>query len=136
MSGRPKQKTFQYDKEGKFIRAYECLADVRKRYYYNDGGVRPMFVNKDYELLPDNTYLVKERIGRKGITLLDKIINSKYTFKNKKLVSLINVKNEEIAIFANIHIAHRLTQIPYSTIYNQLNESKNSKHLDLRFQYK
>ena len=136
MSGRPKQNVFQYDTNGKFIKSYECINDARKRYYFNDKGKRPMFTEKDYHVLPDNTYLVTERIGRDAIKLLVKKSKSEFIKINEeKTIKLFNLDNREIARFASISIAHKLTNIPISTIFHQVNDGKGFTKTDLIFKY-
>lgn len=138
MSGRPKQKRYEYNQEGKFIREYECENDIRKEYYSQDKGKRPLFGTTRtnykgktysytylYHILKNNNIIVKERIGRIGIKNLLRHINNDFVnISNKKKINVINLDNEIIASFVNINIASKMTNIPLSTIHSQLTKSK------------
>jgi hypothetical protein len=134
MSGRPKQKRYQYDESGKFIKVYESEADCRKEYYNYSKGKYPFFrkskevFSLDYHILPDNTFLFKERVGRDGVRelkkrLTDDFINLK---EDKPLIRCLNRDNKVIATFKDIYIANKLTKIPVGIIYHSLNRKSNS----------
>jgi hypothetical protein len=138
MSGRPKQKRYEYNQDGKFIREYVCENDIRKEYYAEDKGKRPLFgttktnhkgkvysYNYSYHILKNNNIIVKERIGREGIKNLIKHINNDFVkIYNKKKINVINLDNEIIASFISENIAAKMTNIPISTIHNQLTKGK------------
>ena len=67
MSGRPKQKVYQYDSKGKYIKTWECKRDVIREYYPNDKGIRPLLDRNITEVLKkDNTVISLSKIGRVG----------------------------------------------------------------------
>ena len=122
--GRKRQKVYQYDKEGKFIRSYETIADARKEFYNDVNGVYPMFRDgADYHILPDDTVLVKERIGREGIVHMLNVINNPLVYEEDdvKPFTIYNISGEPVASFINIKAATVLTDMTYQQIYNHLN---------------
>jgi len=129
MSGRPKQKRYEYDQNGKFIKQFECENDIRKQYYSKDVGKRPLFggnkYNYDYHILKNNNIIVKERIGRIGIkNLLRRINNDFVNISNEKKINVYNLDNKIVASFINMNIAAKMTGIPLQTIHSQVNRGK------------
>lgn len=143
MSGRPKQVRYQYSKDGKFLNQFDSETDVRKKYYSNDKGKRPLFGTKgyikEYHILPDNTFLTKERIGRTGIREINKRIDSKLFLdidNNDTKIKVFNLDNKIIASFVSIKIASKMTNIPFGTIYSQLKDDRGKfTHSGLIFKY-
>ena len=142
MSGRPKVKRYQYDKKGNFLQEFESESAVRKQYYSTDKGKRPIFGNypyqKEYVILPDGTYLTKERIGRVGIRDINKRINNEFLniSNDDKKVKATNLDNKVVATFANINLAAKMTNIPLGTIHNQVTRGINKfSHRGLIFTY-
>lgn len=133
MSGRAKQKVYQYDAQGKFIQEFESETSAAIRYY---GSKRPLFQTKDYHLTI-NTILVKEKIGRDNVKKLFRKINSPFiTIRaDEKPVECLNLNNEVIATYKGAHIASLLSNVPKTTIYHQLETGRYAKH-DLFFRYK
>ena len=142
MSGRPKNRVYQYDKDGMFLQTFECENDIRKKYYQTDKGKRPLFtnttkyVNIKYHILPDETLLFKERIGRTGVKEFNKRLNDEFlklSTKNKT-VRVFNLDNKEIARFINMNIASKMTGIPIGTIHHSLYDGKQKfSHRNLIF---
>ncbi len=133
MSGRPKQKRYQYNSEGKFLKEFDCEDDIRKTYYSKDKGKRPLFRNncleREYHLLPNNDLIFKERTGRKLVQHINNYINNEYVNAEKyktPAVRLVNLDNKTIARFINTNIASKLTGISESTILHNL-EAKGNK---------
>lgn len=133
MSGKPKQKAYHYDNDGKFIKEYSCMEEIRKEYYSSDKGKRPLFVTnakipngtykvitKDYLKLPDNTFATKERIGREGIRKINKRINNPFINNENKYFDILNLDNEVIASFNNIKVAAVLLNKSVSNIHSRL----------------
>lgn len=124
-AGRPKIPVFQYNKDGRFIQKWNCMNDVRREYYGE--AQQPMFVqNRPYHVLPDNTMLVKERVGRKEIFRLYERINNPLIVPEHRLkpLEILNIDGDVVAAFANIKVLLTLTNIKPSTVYNHLNTLK------------
>jgi hypothetical protein len=124
-AGRPKIEVYQYDKDGKFIKRWDCINDVRQVYY--EGTRHPMFLqNRPYHVLPDETMLVKERIGRKEVFRLYERINNPLVVPEHKLkpVEILNIDGHVVAAFANIKVLLTLTDIKPATVYNHLTKLK------------
>ncbi len=150
MSGRPKQKAYHYDNNGKFIKEYSCIDDIRKEYYSSDIGMRPLFkinvripgggykiVVKDYIELPDKTFATISRIGRAGIRDINKRINNPFINNENKLFDILNLDNEIIATFSNIKVASVLLNKSISSIHSRLNKKGIIDSSDgLTFKYK
>lgn len=139
MSGRPKIKIHQYDKDGKKIKMWEHMQALKNHYF--KGAKYPMFVRNDvYHELPDGTYACKEAIGRDKLMKVIKINNSQFIDKERstdKKVEVYNLLNEKIAEFKNIRIAVKMTGISQATIHHQVNNGKNKGlHNDFLFKYK
>lgn len=124
MSGRPKQRVYEYSKDGKFLGTYESQAEARGKYYPNDIGKRPLFEYDDYHILNNENVLCRERLGRTGIKRLYKRLNNQFITDETEPIKVINLDNEVIARFKNIRIAYRITNVPYGTIHSQLNSKK------------
>lgn len=120
-----KQKIYQYSPAGKFIKEYESQSEVRKKYFSNDIGVRPIIRNNEYEILPDNSIITKKRVGKAAVKNIWKVANNPFIKLgyNNDAVNVYNLKEVLIAKFASIKIASLLTNIPTSTIYSQVYSS-------------
>jgi len=148
MSGRPKQKCYQYDSSGKFIKVYDSNAEVLGKYFSHIKGKRPLFISytkekiyrKDYIVLPDNTFLTKARIGREGIRDIKKRIGNPFLKPSNTVIDVYNLDNELVASFNGLNIASNLCNIPKGTIYSQLTKSVNkaaeSNSSGLLFKYR
>lgn len=137
MSGRPKQKAYHYDNNGKFIKEYSCMNEIRQEYYSSDSGKRPLFrtnarnqdgsykiVEKDYIQLPDNTFVTKSRVGRIGIKDIKRRINNPFLGIEERTIEAYNLDNKIVATFKGLKIAANLTNIPYGTIVSQLEKGQ------------
>jgi rRNA processing protein Gar1 len=133
MSGRVRQKVYQYDGKGTFIQEFESEAVASRRYY---GDKRPLFQTKDYHLTDPTSILLKKRIGRDNVKKLFRKINSPYiTIRaDEKLVECLNLNNEVIATYKGAHIASLLSGVSRTTIEHQLKTCKNTNK-DLFFRY-
>lgn len=135
MSGKAKQKVYQYTAQGKFIQEFESETSAAIRCY---GSKRPLFQTKDYHLTI-NTILVKEKIGRDAVKKLFRKINSPFitTRSDDKIIECLNLNNEVIATYKGLHIASLLSNVAKATIFNQLKNNKCSHtNIDLIFRYK
>jgi len=141
--GQEKIKLYHYDSNGKFIKEFDCMSDLRKEYFSQDIGKRPLCRSKrwqlfNYDILPDNTYYSNYRIGRDKLLKLERVVNSSYCVNNttdNTIVKMYNLLNEEVATFKNIHIASLATKIPQSTIYYSCNEGKGMPKEEIYFKY-
>jgi hypothetical protein len=146
---RQKIKVYQYDKQGKYLRTYDSMREVTMKYFNNPHY--PLFENKIhiggeikkriYDILPDDTYVVKKRIGRDKLLMEVKIDNDIYckTYKADKPVEVFNLLGQKVAEFANIRVAESLTNIDRSTLDSRLKSVNkkvnklNSDHLEYRY---
>jgi hypothetical protein len=144
MSGRPANKTYQYTTEGVFLQEYASESEVRSKYYSERKGKKPLFTRItnytkiEYHLLPDNTYLFKERIGRVGVRSFNKRLNDEFIKLSSynKAVKVYNLDNKEIARFVNMTIASKMTNIPIGTIHHSLYDGKQKfSHRGLIFKH-
>lgn len=140
--GKEKIKIYHYDKNGKFLKEFDSIASLRKTYFSEDKGKRPLLVNRrsvyNYDILPDGTFYANWRIGRERLLKYEKIINSKYCFNNTttdKKVAVYNLLGEKIAVCANIYLTSLLTKEPYSTIVHSCEEGKGFTHKELIYKY-
>lgn len=141
--GREKIKLYHYDNNGKFIKEFDCISDLRKEYFYQDEGKRPLFNNKkwklfSYDVLPDNTYYSNYRIGRERLLKLERIANSLYCVNNctdNTPVKMYNLLHEEVATFKNCYIASLATNINQSSIYHDCNNGKGMPKSEVYFKY-
>lgn len=142
-AGHEKVKLYHYDNNGKFIKEFNCVSDLRKEYFFKDTGKRPLFNNKkwklfNYDVLPDNTYYSNYRIGREKLLKLEKIANSLYCVNNctdNIPVKMYNLLNEEIATFKNAYIASLATNVAQSTVYYDCNKGKGMPKGEFYFKY-
>lgn len=142
-AGHEKIKLYHYDNNGKFLKEFESISDLRKKYFNKELGKRPLCRSKrwelfNYDVLPDNTYYSNYRIGREKLLKLERVVNSPYCFNqatDKIEVEMYNLLNEKIALFKNIHIASLVTKLSKTTIYHSCNEGKNMPKGDLYFKY-
>lgn len=144
MSGRPKQKIYQYDIEKrKQICTYTSQQEVKNKYY--DGTKYPMFVvSEQYHLLPDGSYITKESIDVHVLKTQVEIDNSvfvkltKHGNGDEKEIEVFNLEKTKIAEFKNVRLASLLTNTKYGTIMSQLHKSKGKKRniVGLIFKYK
>lgn len=124
MSGRDKIKVFQYDKEGKYLKTFESLAEIQKLYFK---GKQPLFVYEEIMLLSDNTYICKERIGRDKLLQYLKRKENKLLVKERenKPIIVYNWDKIQIAEFYNIRIAAELLNIPSGSIHSIMKNTMN-----------
>lgn len=149
--GRPTKKIYEYDFNGNFLQKYESFAQFRLKYYPNDKGKRPIFVNSvegyDFHVTAENTIAMTERIYRDNITFLLKLYNSELCIvndrNNNKPIQMLNLKNEVIAEFSSTSMARLLLKEDFNNLgnmYRQLNKRNNfnNKGLikDFYFKYK
>lgn len=147
-AGRAPIKVYEYTMEGKYVGQYDCINDYRNKYYPEDTGKRPLFVNRveniDYDLSPNNTIVFKQRVYRDHIKFYLKIINSLYCNFNKtdtRKVELYNLKGEVLAEFKNLNVAKHLLGhlLSPGTMASQVLQtgplSKNSSELVVRYKH-
>lgn len=148
-AGRAPIKVYEYTLEGKFVQTYDCINDYRNKYYAEDAGKRPLFVNTveriDYDLSPNDTIAFKQRVYRDHIKFYLKIINSMYCNFNKtdtRKVQLYNLKGEVLTEFKNLNVTKHLLShlISPGTMASQVNQtgplSKNSSELVVRYKHR
>lgn len=128
MSGRAKQPTYQYSAEGKFLKKWECQADVRAYYFKGDVGKRPFYFNNktqkydaNYQKLPDGTYISNYRIGRNNLLKQLRVDNCKFCKHNirERGIEVFNLLNEKVAEFSSLKTANLLTGIDEAIIYSR-----------------
>ena len=122
----PKQKIYQYDTNGKFLKTYESKSELLKSYSMTKGN---LFGGKEYRRLPDNTYVTFKRIGRDRIVNLVRIDNCPYCHKSdprSRTVEVYNLRNEKIAEFDSISTCAKMTGFNHSIILRQCNNPKTS----------
>lgn len=131
-AGRLPIKIYEYSMEGKYIGSYNCINDYRTKYYPDDAGKRPLFINRvnqvDYDISPENTIVFKQRVYRDVIKYYLKIINSLYcnfNNTNNRKIEVINLKGEVLAEFANANVAKHMLRglLPDTTIASQISKS-------------
>lgn len=144
MSGKIKQKVYQYDLEGKFIKTFESIKELQITLFPGVKGIKNPFLSynngKKYvksQVLINNNILSLNKIGKSQVIKEFKKVNSPYisSVKDNKTVQCLNLNNEIIAEFKNAHFASLLTGIDRTTIFHQLKSGKFSKK-DLFFKYK
>lgn len=140
MSGRVPVKIYQYSLDGKYLRTFNTMIEAFNYYYDNGTKGRLMENNATIRLMPDDTVICKDRIGRDRIRKEVKILNSKYCgFYNSshanRSFSIYNLKNEKLATFNNIQVCSVLTGIDQSTINSALSRSTNASKGELVFRY-
>lgn len=144
MSGRLKQKVYEYDLTGKFIKEYESIREYCRIFYPEDKSLRPIFVYNElgfkYNIFY-NSIIFLERPGKKNIQLIISIHNS--PFCNSLIgnpVEVLNYKNEIIAEFSNRDLLLKLMpSISSATLSKHLQgkSSGNSKgKTGLKFRFK
>jgi hypothetical protein len=126
MSGRPKQRIYQYDIDGKFIQMYNSISEVKLKYFNNTQY--PIFQsNKEYEFLEDS-YFFKEKVGREKVRETHAIENSRFISKKKLIkafpIEVYNLKGELLATFTSEFAMTVLTNISRGTVWNQLNNNR------------
>ena len=131
MSGRPKIPIFQYADDGTFLKKWACINDVRKHYFPNDVGVRPMF-GQEYggiTPLPDDTWIAKSRIGREGLRRILYRRSSPFVDNHgraetgdvgSKEILVLNLDDDIVATFNSPYVMSKLTGISTGSIYSGL----------------
>lgn len=145
--GWEKQKVYLYANDGKYLRQYNSRSEFLKDYFPDDIGKRPLFVSErvndrpsfGYELLPDNTFICKSRLGKEFLRKHEYIVNSIFcnNIKNSKPVECFNLAGEKIAEFLNTRVLENLTKISRHRVYHSCstNHKKVTKN-ELLFKYK
>ena len=139
MAGRKKLKIYQYNLSGKFIQTYESISRLRQVYFSDDNGKRPIFRNKNYAVLSDNTIISTNKIGREGVREIIKRINNPYLTLGNKIqeIEVYNLDSIKIATFASINIASKITNISNTTLHHRLERGCKHGNTDgLYFKYK
>ena len=120
-SGREKVKLYHYDLNGKRLRTFESMAEVRDKYY--EGKKQPLFVNIDYkvvQLLPDATCITKEPIGREKLRpLIARFDASFLVHKNQKYepIEILNFDRVVVAEFYNMTVASKMMGMTQAALY-------------------
>lgn len=144
MSGRVPIKVYQYDNEGKFLKTFNSMSEVRVQYFPNDIGKRPLFGSrdyiKDYTILNDNTLISLNRIGRQKVKFLFKLHDNKYVPKKKIIkqeIECYNLAGDLLGTFTSIFAASILCNIPFAMVHKQLNRNTGTgQNRNLIFKYK
>jgi len=144
MPGRPKIALYHYTAEGKRLGEFECIADVRRKYYGERKGKLPIEFNEyDLHTLPDNTIVSTKKVGREYIKKAIKFANCPYCSTNKKRyqrpVYVYNLKGELIAKYKNQYIAYLMSGVKQQLIYDRLRKGsihfKKTSNNNLIFTY-
>ena len=124
-------RTYEYTKSGEFVTSYFSMSDARQQHYSDYEGVYPLFVDDDYHVLPNSNILCKQRVGREGIREYNKRKASPYLTENwskavlkQKPISVVNVDGDEVARFANMHVAVHITGKTYNQLKSYLQTDK------------
>jgi hypothetical protein len=81
MSGRKPIKIHQYTFEGKKLKVWKNMSELKSHYFNNTQY--PIFENsKEYDIV-DNTILFKVAVGRETVKRVVKILNSEFVPKRK-----------------------------------------------------
>lgn len=105
MSGKPKQKQYQYSSKEdgfKYIRSYESATEVFNKYYNGKKG-ELYHNNKPYKELPDGTFIAPNRIGREGLRYCTRIFECPLVGDRKgdKVIEMYNILGEKIGEIKN-----------------------------------
>lgn len=145
MAGRAKIPIYQYTDDGKFLKKWDCINDVRKHYFPDDIGVRPMF-GQEYmgvSPLPDDTWIAKSRVGKEGLRKILYRRSSPFVDGHGKRgtgevgsrgIVVTNLDNQVMATFQNPYIMSKLTGISTGSIYSGL-KSGNHNRVGLKYTY-
>ena len=144
MSGRPKQKVYQYDSKGKYIKTWESRRSVVRAYYPNDKGVRPLLARNSTELLKkDDTVISLSKIGRTGTLEFLKRKNNPYVDRpagggaiSGKELEIYNLDNEKIAAFKDWDIAAKIMKMDKGILYNKVQKASGFDSNGLLFKLK
>lgn len=148
MAGRERIAVYEYNKDGSYIRKFDCISDY-KEVHFPDIPTKPTFwrTYKGYRYqITGETIALDGRPGREFIILLYKISQSKFCNLNRssgdsKPVEVVNLKGEVLAEYKTARIAALMNpQINNVTIDGQLKRKKGTiKHfgdIELFFRYK
>jgi len=127
-----KKKVYQYTKEGKFLKQWDCKRELVLHYFPQYNGNHPVLRNNDVEYLKqDNTVIAITRIGRDRVLEFVKRKLNPYVNRPKgggeisdKGVEVLNMDNEVIATFKDYDIAYKMLNIPKGTLFNRLQKAK------------
>tara|TARA_R110000744_G_scaffold344063_3_gene449310 strand:+ start:92 stop:529 length:438 start_codon:yes stop_codon:yes gene_type:complete len=144
MSGRPKQKVYQYDSKGKYIKTWDCKRDVIREYYPNDKGLRPLLSRNPTETLKrDSTVISLSKIGRIGTLEFLKRKNNPYVDRSAgggavsdKGVEVYNLDNDMIASFKDWDIASKMMKIGKGSLWGKIQETSGFDTNGLLFKLK
>lgn len=115
MAGLPKQKQYQYSKEGKFIKEFESLTEVVEKYGKTKGKFYTTGLQKR---MNDGTWICQTRVGKKEIMKLEKIYNCPFCIEgnyHKKPIEVYNLVGEKIAEFNSASTFEKMTGISRTT---------------------
>lgn len=125
MSGRPKQKVYEYTHEGVYLRAYDSISEARQKNYPLDKAPRPMFLSNElgHEChIMEDTILFKERVYRDDVAFICAILKSEFCNMNKSKpgkVQVFNIKGELLAEFENMNLAIKMMPHINQTVINR-----------------
>jgi hypothetical protein len=146
MAGRQKIKCFEYSEDGKYLREYGSIQEVREKFYIGDNGKRPLFRdNSGYFKTPIGTFIANHRIGRDKLMKSERLKNCPFCtyrtgIQDNKAFEIFNLKNEKIAEFKDVHKASLLLNLSYKNIWSRLNSISLSRKFTSRdnlvFKYK
>jgi|GEM_PF-6041379 hypothetical protein len=131
MAGREKIKCYQYDSNGKYLGKYNSVSELRRKYFNKHKGKTPLFISKNYHVLPDNTVATLERLGRDEVKRIFKIHHNpllkKYNTKyNATPIEIYDILGNKIAEFKNKSCAEELLKFSKSQIYGYLQKAGNN----------
>jgi hypothetical protein len=137
-------KCYEYYPDGKKVRTFKSLAEVRKEHYSSIKGKHPIFDSRQYrdfpifKILPNGNVLFKVVAGRDKAKYAYKLHNSDLLFlpnEQGQRLQMLNLQHEVIAEFASFRIAYKILKIPQATIWGSLQETSTPKN-DFYFKYK
>lgn len=144
MAGREKIKCYHYDSNGKFIKIYNSINEIRDEYFNDLNGKMPLFRNNAlYQPLPDGSLVCKMRLGRDEIRRIfvvenNPIVNIKSSKTSDIPIEVLNITGAKIASFANKKVMQLLTGMTINSINSLLREKvghmpKNKLGISLRY---
>jgi hypothetical protein len=140
---RLKEKVYQYDQEGKFIKEWSSQSSVRAYYYSDKRGKYPIFRNdlkgaarlrSGLSFLPDGTIVTRKKIGKTGVMIYMRRYNNPYVERCLRhsehvdsIIEVYNLDNEKIAEFKDVDIASKMTGRSYSSIHSKVNSESHGR---------
>lgn len=134
---REKQKVYQYDSNGKYLRSYESRTELQEKYNLTKDAL--IVSRNGYKKLEDGTYVAFFRIGKDELLKRLKIENCPFCTTGglkRKPVEVFNLLGEKIAEFTSIAVAAKMLNLKISTIKSRAKGQFRNVSGNLIFKYK